>query len=314
MGGEDAWIHDTMFLVDTSASRATVMAKQTELLAAVLGELPDLTSVVVATFDDQASEMFRGPATQAHECAPAVLAYGALGGSDLGRALERAVASGVRRVVIVGDGAPTLGETDAAKLAEIVKGSKIERVDAIQVGQSLDRDTLALVVAAGKMPGAIIAGRDPKQVAHQLTTKLAEPSSIHVAGAKTWPETTAGVAPGDPIYVYGIRSGSKSGPLAFTIGSRRFTVTPRRGDSREVRRAVAGAELAALTTELQLAKSDARGKVAEKLEALALEHQLVSPLTSLIVLETDADEARVFGAHGRSRRPGRPRSSPTPAR
>jgi hypothetical protein len=296
VGGADAWMHDTMFLVDTSASRATVMAKQTELLAAVLGELPDLSTVVVATFDHQVSEMFRGPASHAHESTPALLAYGALGGSDLGRALERAVASGMRRVVIVGDGAPTLGETDAAKLAAIVKGSKIERVDAIQVGQSLDRDTLALVVAAGKTPGAIIVGRDPKQVAHQLTTKLAEPRAIRVTGAKTWPETTAGVAPGDPIYVYGMRRGAKSAPLAFSIGTRRFTVTPRRGDSREVRRAVAGAELAALTTELQLAKSDARGKVAEKLEALALEHQLVSPLTSLIVLESDADEQRVFGS------------------
>jgi hypothetical protein len=291
----EASIEKTLFLVDTSASRATVMAKQTELLAAVLRQLPERSTVAIATFDHRVSEMFHGFAAEAHVSVPAILEYGALGGSDLGQALERAAASGMRRVVIIGDGAPTLGETEAAKLAAIVKDSKIERVDAIQVGQSVDRDTLAIVVAAGQVPGAILVGRDPTQVARQLTAKLAEPRAIRVAGAKTWPATTAGVAPGDPIYGFGLRSEAASEPLTMSVGSQRFSVTPRRGDSREVRRAVAGAELAALGTELQLAKSDARGKLAQQIEALALEHQLVSPMTSLIVLETDADEARVFG-------------------
>lgn len=293
-GDVPAPIEGTLFLVDTSASRAPVMARQTDLLRELLAKLPSRATVAVATFDHRVSELFRGRVDQAHEVAPAILEYGALGGSDLGTALERAAASGMKRVVIVGDGAPTLGETEAAKLAAIVKDSAIERVDAIQVGQSLDRDTLALIVAAGKTPGAILVGRDPALLARQLTTQLAEPSAIRVAGAKTWPETTAGVAPGDPIFVFGLRTEAASKPVAVSVGSTRVAITPRRGDDTIVRRAVAGAELAELGVELQLAKGERRDALAREIQTLGLEHQLVSSMTSLIVLESDADEQRVF--------------------
>ncbi|MEJ7604018.1 MAG: VIT domain-containing protein [Kofleriaceae bacterium] len=291
--GQPASLDSTLFLVDTSASRAAVMANQTELLRALFAALPDRTPVAVATFDHRFSELYRGPAGRAHEALPAILDHGALGGSDLGGALTRAGAAGLRRVVVIGDGAPTLGETEPAQLAKIIERSPIERVDVIQVGESLDRDTLGQVVASGAVPGALLTSRDPARLAIQLATQLAPPSSIRVAGAKSWPETTAGVAPGDQIDVFGLRD--KPGSLAVTLSGREITVVPRAGDPAQIRRVVAGAELAELTAQLQLATAEARPALAAQIEKLALAHELVSPMTSLIVLETDADEHRMLG-------------------
>src|SRR5262249_21090491 len=104
------------------------------------------------------------------------------GASDLGGALAMATTSGMTRVIVVGDGTPTIGEYEPEKLARIVKNSPIERVDAIRVGTSIDRTTLQAVVGAGKAAGAIFDGRDVDAVARGLAVAVPAEMSIHVAG------------------------------------------------------------------------------------------------------------------------------------
>ena len=271
-----------LYLVDTSASRAQVMGKQAALLAAFLRAQPPGSTVAVAVFDQSTRELYRGPADQAWQAQQQILHHGALGASNLGAALERATTAGMSRVVIIGDGAATAGEYDATKLAAIIRGSAIERVDAVQVGEHVDRLTLQPLVRAGKQLGAVLDGADPGVAARQLAKAVAPAMAISVDGVTTsWPATTRDVAPGEPVFVFGVRT--SSGALSVHVGGHTFEVTPRDGRSKQLRRVVAGAELAAMLEAQAPAK---------EIEEHALKFELVSPLTSMIVLETVADERR----------------------
>ncbi|MEO8706268.1 MAG: VIT domain-containing protein [Kofleriaceae bacterium] len=292
--GIGAAINRVVVAIDTSASRATVMGRQVDAVRRILATLPADTLVSVLAFDHEVSELYRGPAQGAGRLSQLVFEHGALGAADLGALLARAASSGMSRLVIVGDGVATLGETDPKRLATIVEGSPIDRIDAIQIGAGLDRDTFAVLVRAGKHPGAILDGRDPERVATQL--QLAPPSElpIQVAGATTsFPATTRGVAPGDPIWVSGRREAT--GTLAITIGERTFTVDPVAGDPAHTRRTAARAELAALTERAARASDADRKAINADIEKLAVEHNLMSSRTSMIVFENDADEQSALG-------------------
>ncbi len=305
-----AALDHVMFLVDTSASRATVMGRQALLLRALIAALPPETAVVVAAFDHDLDELYRGSAHDAAGVEDALLEHDALGGSDLGAALARVAAAGMERLVIIGDGAPTLGEADPGKLAAIVHASPIDRVDAVQLGQSIDRETLALVVAAGKHAGAILDGEDPARVAHQLASALAPEQPIHVAGATaTWPATTRGVAPGEPVWVFGLRSGPE--PLSIELGETAIVVPARAIDATHAHRAVASAQLVALTEALDRAPADGKVAIAKQIEEVALANKLVSSQTSLLVLESDADEDRQLGPRPIDTQPPVEASQPT---
>lgn len=294
-GSATAALDRVLILVDTSASRATVMGKQATAVRAILATLPPHADVAVAAYDHAVTELYRGDAAHGIDVVDRLFDVGALGASDLGRALAFATSQGMDRVILVGDGMATLGEHEPGALAALVKGSAIQRIDAVQVGATIDRDALAPIVAAGAMPGAILDGRDLSRVTRQLAQSIGPERRISVAGARTWPATTRGVAPGDPVYVFGLRTGQ--GPLRVEIGGHASTVVPSQARSETlVQRAVAGARIAEMTDQLaRVGEGTQRTALATEIEKLALAHSLVSMQTSLIVLESDADEERFLG-------------------
>jgi vault protein inter-alpha-trypsin-like protein len=308
-GAKPAALDRVLLLVDTSASRASIMGRQAEAVRRVLDGLPAGAEVVVAVFDHTVEELYRGRAGDARGVAEAMLDHGALGASKLAAALGYAATAGMARVVLIGDAVATLSEREPARLAAIVIGSAIERVDVIQLGQALDADAARAITGAARSPGAILDGRDLGRVAHQLARALPPEQPIAVAGAAwTWPATTRGVAPGDPIFVYGVYDAGAPRALAVTIGGRAVEVTLRPGDPIGVGRAVASAELAALGEALAATTDPEEGtRLRADIERVALAHGLVSSQTSLLTLETDADEQRMLGP-----RPGPPEASPAP--
>jgi hypothetical protein len=282
-------LEHVLILVDTSASRAPLMAKQVGLVHAIAAAVHG--DVTIAAFDHGIDEVYRGPASAATP--DKLLDHGALGASDLGKALGYAASTGMTRIVLVGDGTPTLGESDPGKLAAIV--SAVGRIDAVQVGDNVDADVLRAVVAAGRHPGALLDGRDAMRAIAQLQLAIPAEQPIVVDGAsETWPATTRGIAPNEPIWVFGHRSGD--GNLAIRVGDVSVSLVPHPGTASRIRRAVAGTEIAALTQQLTDAKdADARTKLGADIENIALANNLVSARTSLLVLESDDDEARMLG-------------------
>jgi adenosine/AMP kinase len=275
-----------LYLVDTSASRAPVMGKQVHVLQRLMQAQGERGLAAVVAFDQTTEEVYRGNAAHEHTAGSRLLQRGALGGSDLGAALARATTAGMSRVVIIGDGMPTLGEHDPKKLAAIVSTSRIVRIDLVQVGAAVDRTTLLPLVRAGQQPGAVLDGNDAETAAWQLAAAIVPPVAISVEGAtQTWPATTKDVAPGEPVFVYGLRDGTRS--LVAKIGEARIAIAPRDGDAERLRRVVARAELAGMIE---------GNASAEAIEKHALAFQLVSSRTSMIVLETEADERAFLDA------------------
>ena len=284
-----------VILVDTSASRASIMGRQADVLEQLLANFPDDAQVTVAAFDQGVTELYRGAARDAGGVGTSLQRHGALGASDLGGALAMAAVSGATRVIVIGDGTPTLGEHRADVLAKLMTG--VERVDAVQVGQTIDREMLAPIVAAGRKPGAILDARELHHVVRGLETAVGDDQPISVPGAlQTWPATTHGLAPGEPAFVVGRRApGHTLDALDVRVGALTAHVAPIRAAQEHVDRAVAMGHVAELRTKLGKASDAERPALQKELEQLGVENNLVTTETSLIVLESDAEEARQFG-------------------
>lgn len=285
-----------VILVDTSASRAPIMGRQTEVLEQLLANFPDDAQVTVVAFDQGVTELYRGAARDAGGVGEALQRHGALGASDLGGALAMAAGSGAPRVIVIGDGTPTLGEHRADVLAKLM--TQVERVDAVQVGQTIDREMLAPIVAAGRQPGAILDARELHHVVRGLETAVGDDQPITVPGAlQTWPATTHGLAPGAPAFVVGRRTpGHTLDPIEVRIGGNAARVAPIRAELEHVDRAVAMVRVVVLGEQLGTASDAERPALTKELEQLGVEHNLVTAATSLIVLESDAEEERQFGS------------------
>ncbi|MFT3692102.1 MAG: VIT domain-containing protein [Kofleriaceae bacterium] len=284
-----------VMLVDTSASRAPIMGRQAEVVEQLIANLPDDAELTVDAFDVGVTELYRGRARDAHDLGNALHRHGALGGSDLGGALARAATDGAARVIVIGDGTPTLGEHRSAELASWVKG--VERVDAVQIGQTIDRDVLGPIVAAGRYPGAILDSRELHHVVAGLETVVGEPQTIVVRGAlETWPATTAGLAPGEPAFVTGHRAPGQNDPIEVKIGGRIARITPIAARQAHVDRAIGMAHIAELTAKLARASDAERPAIQKQLEQLGIDNNVVTGETSLIVLENDQEERRQFGS------------------
>jgi Vault protein inter-alpha-trypsin domain/von Willebrand factor type A domain len=295
-----------MILVDTSASRAAIMGRQTEVLEQLLANFPDNAQVTVVAFDQGVTELYRGAARDARHVGTALQRHGALGASDLGGALAMAAASGAPRVIVIGDGTPTLGEHRADVLAKLM--TRVERVDAVQVGQTIDRAVLAPIVAAGMKPGAILDARELHHVVRGLETAVGDDQPITVPGAlQTWPATTHGLAPGEPAFVVGRRApGHTLDAFDVRVGAYTAHVAPIRAKPEHVDRAVAMARVAVLGEKLGKANDAERPALQQELEKLGVDNNLVTAATSLIVLESDAEEIRQFGS-------AQPKQPPKPA-
>jgi hypothetical protein len=159
-------------LVDTSASRAVGFSDQASLVGAVTRALASRAGkavpVEIAAFDQSVESLYQGDAASVVPDLPRrIEARGALGASNLEAALAwaagRAKQSHVGRVVLVTDGVPTAGATDAdalAKRAGELAVAGVQRIDAVVVGGARDDALLRRVCVAG-LPhaGAVIDAR-----------------------------------------------------------------------------------------------------------------------------------------------------------
>ncbi|MBL4683223.1 MAG: hypothetical protein JKY37_01425, partial [Nannocystaceae bacterium] len=139
-------------LFDTSASRALdfsgQVARLDRLIAGLAAAHPDMSLKVVA-FDQGLTEIYDGAAGDFGETQMATLTdRGALGASDLHLALRTLGTAGHAspRVLLIGDGVATAGETDAAALTTALRAlssSGVVRFDALVDGGIQDSALLA---------------------------------------------------------------------------------------------------------------------------------------------------------------------------
>ena len=292
-------IASAVVLVDTSASRGLGLPDQARMVRSVLAKMSPDALVTVGCFDQEVVQIYEGMAGGfGDKEVDSIIARSALGASDFERALgwagEQARRTKAKRVVLVGDGVATAGETDAQKLkvkVERLRDAGIERMDAIAVGGIRD-DAFLRTVVRGVLDrdGVVLDAKlGPDALARRLGEATTSGVPVKVEGATwSWPRTLDGLQAGDEVMVYARVDAGK--PVKVSVGTQQFAPDLRSSERPLVERAWAQAKIQSL---IESPTEDAASTKREII-SLSTQHRVLSPHTSMLVLETDADYAR-FG-------------------
>lgn len=296
-------LRSTLILVDTSASRALGFADEVALVQGLVRSIAAAsgagTPIAVACFDQATDPMFEGEAGQFGEHdAKRIRARQAFGASDLGRALDWAAGyaggRGYKRVVVVGDGVVTAGDTAPAAIAERAKrlgSAGIERLDAIAVGGLRDEALLRRLTTSGLPRDGVVADASLgiEGITRKLSLATRSEIAVEIEGARwTWPSRLDGVQPGDEALIYAevpegqpvrVRLGGATGPALDLKPAARPLLA----------RQLAKAKIESLVSRIDTAPAP---ELVREVISLSTRHRVLSPYTSLLVLETDRDFAR----------------------
>jgi len=290
-------------LVDTSASRALGLTDEVKLvkeLAALVAAAGADVKIAVASFDQTVDPVFEGTARTLTDGALArIVDRGALGASDLGAAIDWAGRAaprvGAKRVIILTDGVATAGRTGAAELGTHVRDlakAGIERVDTIALGGIRDEAVLRRLVTIG-LPhdGAVIDGASSLTEVKRRLGESSHSVPVTIEGARfVWPKTLEGVQRGDLRTLYAeVPAGA---PLRGKLGAKPATWASRESNPSLVERAWATAKIASLVERESI--EGPSEPLRKEMVAISSSKRVLSPYTSLLVLETDNDYAR-FG-------------------
>jgi hypothetical protein len=293
-----------VFLVDTSASRALGFDAELSLVEGLVHGMATASAggakVSVVAFDQTADVVFQGAAGEfGSREVSALRERGALGASDVGGALTKAgrlaKELGVHRVVLVSDGVASAFETDVDKLGAVAASLRevgVERVDAVAVGGIHDDTLLKRVVTAGlARDGVVLDGaQELTDVERRLNLATRSGIAVQVDRARfTYPRHLDGVQPGDEVLVYAELEDES--PVRLSVGGVTVATSSLVPVERPLlARAVAQAKIADL---LGASRRGERSDAFEKeVVALSTEYRVLSPYTSMLVLETEADYER----------------------
>ena len=305
-------------LIDSSASRALGYAAQVRRLGQLISGLRQgsggATPVGVAAFDQEVVPVFEGPASRfGEEEMQRLRDRRPLGASDLGQALawlgDRLDREGRKypRVLLLTDGVATAGETEgrALKAAVHALGDKgVERLDVLAVGGLRDEATLRELTTGNLAhDGQRIDGAAPlPEIARRLTLACRSGIAVKIPGATwVWPDTLDGVQPGDETLVYADLPADR--PLRLTLDGKSQEIGDLGSAERPLlERAWAAARIERLIHLRETAGAgddDLRKALGLEIVEVSVKHRVLSPFTSLLVLESQYDYER-FGLDRRS--------------
>lgn len=288
-------------LFDTSASRALDLEAGLRSLRAVVASMPREAPLVVACFDQEVHPVFEGTAGGFDDWAiERIRLRGALGASDLSGALAwagakaRAEGESGQRVVIVGDGVATAGATkrDALALAAKKLGDEgVARIDAVVLGGLRDAEALSAIVRGAVAESGVVVPIEEGRagIARRLGTTTLPRMDVAVDGASfVHPKRLEGAQPGDEVLVHAELDPASSARLR--IGGTSVELAPVQGSERMLSRSLASAKIAHVAASSELPEEAKHAAIV----ALSTKHRVLSPHTSMLVLETDHDYTR-FG-------------------
>ena len=291
-------IASAVVLVDTSASRGLGLPEQARMVRSVLSKMSPDALVTVACFDQEVVPLYEGKAArlrreggQRDHRARRARRLRLRAARSAGPASRRRRTK-AKRVVLVGDGVATAGETDAQKLKEKVerlRDAGVERMDAIAIGGIRD-DAFLRTVVRGVLDrdGVVLDAKlGPDALARRLGEATSSGVPVKVEGATwSWPRTLDGLQAGDEVMVYARVDAGK--PVKVSVGTQQFAPDLRSSDRPLVERAWAQAKIQSLIE----APTEDAASTKREIIALSTQHRVLSPHTSMLVLETDADYAR----------------------
>ena len=296
-------------LFDTSASRALDFKGQVARLTLLVSELRAASGgdfpLTVACFDQGVEIAFSGSASSfSADAVQAILTRGPLGASDLTGALRWVAAQKAHeRVIVVGDGVATAGETERdalRKAASELARAGVRRLDAVVDGGLRDESILRQITTADLEQAGIVvdAALPAPLVASRLTRATKANVRVSVPGASwVWPQTLDAVQPGDQFLVFADLPADKAMRVELDGGADVREVALTTSERPLLERAWIRASIDRLGNMMgEEAAGNARAKadLKQQIIDLSTRYRVLSDYTALLVLETDWDYQR-FG-------------------
>jgi len=297
-----------LVLFDTSASASAGFEDRVEQLGAALHTMAAARDfrVRVVGFDQVRHAIYEGMASTMPVDALADLVEGrALGASDLSAALTEASEGEGRweRVLLVSDGVATAGPTDRGELRAAVRTLEavgVRRLDALAPGARQDRERLGDLTSALPEAGVVVDDQGaPEAIAQALTQAPFGAVGLTVDGATwSWPETLEGVQPGGDVLVFARYERAR--PPVVRVRFSDPSLPAQEVETLEVERplverAWARARIARIQhrrARLPADAAEAREALDARVVDLSTHYRVLTDLTALLVLESEADYRR----------------------
>jgi Vault protein inter-alpha-trypsin domain/Carboxypeptidase regulatory-like domain len=288
--------------IDTSASGASGASKRIEAIEAFFAALPAGDSCEVLAFDQSVVPLIRGNAADvAMKIGGLLRARRFLGGTDLSLALHDASTRSAKDgapVVFLTDGVATLGDISEREL--LTAAETVPALSIVVIGPQRSPSIERLVRGRGRVvaiPFKATMGTTATEAVAALTRPRGASLAVRDLNAEwVYPATFDDVAPGtEVIAIARVKSGQEP---AVTIATGSAAVVPApstvpQGFEALFEREGYRAYIAHLADrEASESESAVRAALAAERIKISVEHRVLIPETSMLVLESEADYQR----------------------
>jgi len=296
-----------VLLMDTSASQAPYLSDSLKRLQTLLPSL-QIGTLRLYTYDQEVQEIGTADNLSAQSALiDQVQQHQALGASRLDSAIAALKALKLKkaRLLLISDAVITAGETSAAQLAAQLKTLDwLERVDVLIPSYHSDKQIARHLAKAGQTPGIVASlTLSDAQIKRKLTSPVYADIPISVSGSNWyWPEKVEALQTNEPLIIFAERqiASNQSKGVNISIGDKNFPISKMppqasksKGISLLLKREWVQARLdKLLALEDNSSDPDQKNAFHNEIINLSVKERVLSPYTSLLVLETEDDYRR----------------------
>jgi len=289
-------IETLVLLIDTSASQAPFLTETITKLENLVLQLKP-TTLVIYHFDQNLYKI--GKVIDTHSQIPALKLLKqsiALGASRLDNTFTDLAELQLdqARLLVISDMVVTAGDTTAQGLTEKLSKIKwLDRLDILVPSYHSDQQLAQLLVKAGKTTGVVMDfNLDNQRLINKLTTKTFADVPIKISGA-TWfyPETIDSLQIDEPLLIFAELTGDT--PFSIVVADRTIPLTIKAANPILLKREWVRARIdKLLNLEAVTIDKDLKSAFHNEIINLSVQSRVLSPYTSLLVLETEEDYRR----------------------
>jgi tetratricopeptide (TPR) repeat protein len=289
-------LDNLIILMDTSASQAPYLADSLKRLDTLLPQLK-VGTLQLYTFDQNINKVGTADNLTAHKALIGQLQqHKALGASRLEAAINALSALKLQksRLLLISDTVVTAGETSAAALSQQLKTIPwLDRVDILIPSYHSDKQIARSLAKAGKSPGIVAPlALSNADIIRKLTHPVYADIPIKVSGSNWfWPEKVEALQTNEPLIVFAEMSSNP--PITISVGDKVLSLTSKQANPILLKREWVRARLdKLLDMEDKTQDKDLKSAFHNEIINLSVKERVLSPYTSLLVLETEDDYRR----------------------
>ncbi len=289
-------LDNLILLMDTSASQAPYLADSLKRLETLLPQLK-VGTLQLYTFDQRVKKVGTADNLTAHKALIGQLQqHKALGASRLEAAINALSALKLQksRLLLISDTVVTAGETSATALAAQLKTIPwLDRVDILIPSYHSDKQIARSLAKAGKSPGIVAPlALSDAHIIRKLTSPVYADMPIKVSGSNWfWPEKVEALQTNEPLIVFAEMSSNL--PITISVGDKVLSLTSKPANPILLKREWVRARLdKLLDMEDKTQDKDLKSAFHNEIINLSVKERVLSPYTSLLVLETEDDYRR----------------------